>query len=128
MSTFKATIGYNIRRFRKAAGWTSNQFAAELDTTQATVSAWEIGKKFPKDIEKVASALGCSWHDLVYDITDSEHTMPKAYLLTDLSALLESDVRVVYKSREMSQEKKELILRMLDALFLTPAENSDPEE
>ena len=128
MSTFKATVGYNIRRFRRAAGWKTKQFAEKLDITPASVSAWETGVKFPNDIEKVAAALGCSWHDLVYDITDSEHTMPKAYLLTDLSALLESDVRVVYKSREMSQEKKELILRMLDALFLTPAENSDPEE
>lgn len=40
-------IGEKIRELRKAKGLSQNQLAEEIESVQALVSAWEIGKCDP---------------------------------------------------------------------------------
>lgn len=40
-------IGKNIRLLRKELGLTQSDLAKDLNTTQDTISLWELGKSYP---------------------------------------------------------------------------------
>ena len=50
----------NIRQARKARGWTQEQLASAIGTTQQTINRWESGQTEPKvsDLRKISNALG----------------------------------------------------------------------
>ncbi len=49
-----------IAEAREARGWTQEQLAAAIGTTQQTIQRWESGHTEPKvsNVEKISSALG----------------------------------------------------------------------
>lgn len=57
-------LGDLIRRKRKSKGWTQTRLAEELSLQQVTVSEWETGRNYPRDIRQVADALGITHQEL----------------------------------------------------------------
>lgn len=57
-----AKVGAEIRRLRKAAGWSQQTLADEADVRRATISELETGERVPKmeTLESIARALGVS--------------------------------------------------------------------
>ena len=54
--------GDEIRKLRKAKGWTQQELADKVGVTKTTVLDWEKGRYFPegKNVIALASALGIS--------------------------------------------------------------------
>ena len=63
----RAVLARNVRRLRRAKGWSQDDLAAEADIRQALVSEIESGSTNPKlsSIEKIAGALGVKVSDLL---------------------------------------------------------------
>lgn len=57
-------ISKKIRELRKLSGLTQTQLAEKLQTTQDTVSLWELGKSYP-DLESLI--LLCKLFDISAD-------------------------------------------------------------
>ena len=59
-------VGDNIRRLRKARGWTILELANRIDSDVGNISRLERGKQGYSDemLRKIAQALGCSVADL----------------------------------------------------------------
>lgn len=57
----------NIRNLRKKAGFTQVQLAEKLSVTQAAVSQWEQGLRYPNIALaiKLAALLGCTIDELL---------------------------------------------------------------
>jgi transcriptional regulator with XRE-family HTH domain len=48
--------GANLKRYREAKGVTREQMAAEINSTEATLSRWETGIVMPNDERKIEIA------------------------------------------------------------------------
>lgn len=61
------TIGENIREARKKCGMTQDQLAAQLHTTKAAISRYELGQRTPNIImlSRIAKLTGTTVHELV---------------------------------------------------------------
>lgn len=46
-------IGQRIKELRKNKGWSQTFLAEKLNTTQDTISLWELGKSFPDVISLI---------------------------------------------------------------------------
>lgn len=53
-------IGQEILVLRAEKGWTQQQFAEKLKTSQRTITAWEVGDSIPRKtmMVKIAQAFG----------------------------------------------------------------------
>lgn len=68
-----------IKIARKAMGLTQKEFGKAIGVTQATVSAWELGRNEPdyKVLRKIAQMLDCSIEYLMgYTATETEAGVP----------------------------------------------------
>ena len=96
-----------IAEARNARGWTQEQLANALNTTQATIQRWESGKVDPQSsrIVEISKALGITVSFLLG--VDSEgretNTQPSA-------ALAPGERRLVDAYRAMSDEGRDKLL------------------
>ena len=60
-------IGKNIREYRKEQSLTQEQLARLLNTTQDTISLWELGKSYPDifNLIKLARLFNISIDELI---------------------------------------------------------------
>jgi len=61
-------IGDNIRKLRKAKGWTQKDLADKIQTRPAHISIWETGRvALPQlyFIIEMKKAFNCKWEDLL---------------------------------------------------------------
>ena len=81
-----ALVGRRIRRAREAAGFSQGQLAQEIETTQATISYWESGRRSPdiEDLVSLADALGV---EVSYFFEDARIGQPRRVLLRAQGAL-----------------------------------------
>ena len=71
-----------IQMARKAQGLTQKEFGEALGLTQATVSAWEVGRNEPnyKVLREIAQVLNCSIEYLMgYTPSETETGVPDVY-------------------------------------------------
>lgn len=101
------TIGENIRKYRKAKGYTQRELANLLNVKISAVSAWEIGRNQPlmDNVEKLAHVLGVQKSDL---IENDNSTKQKIDLSKD-----NDNVIFTYEGRQIPPEDIELMKRLL---------------
>lgn len=61
-------IGDNIRKLRKAKGWTQETLGEKIGSCQHTISAWESGiVPLPQlyFIIEMKKAFNCKWEDIL---------------------------------------------------------------
>lgn len=60
-------IGQRIRRFRRAKGFSREEFAAHVNVSVDTVVAWELGKSAPRAdrVSTIAQVLDCDPEEIV---------------------------------------------------------------
>ncbi|MCX4274413.1 MAG: helix-turn-helix transcriptional regulator [Candidatus Gastranaerophilales bacterium] len=79
MNNIKTLFGKRIAELRKEKGLTQEKLAELIGMATPTLGAIEIGKYFtqPKNMIKIAEALGVEIHDLFYfkDINDKEQLL-----------------------------------------------------
>lgn len=68
-------IGQEIIILRAKHGWTQQQFAQKLNTTQRTVAAWESGESVPRKTMKVriAQVFGLPDHHFLLEEADEQY-------------------------------------------------------
>lgn len=66
-------VGHHLAEVRNFAGLSQTQAAAQLNTTQATVSRWESGARMPSLVQlyRISAAYGVSTSSLIPDINTS---------------------------------------------------------
>ena len=74
----KMDIGQEIIILRAKHGWTQQQFAQKLNTTQRTVAAWESGESVPRKTLKVriAQVFGLPDHHFLLEEADEQYKEP----------------------------------------------------
>lgn len=67
------SIGENIRRFRKQAGYTQEELAEKLDVARSTITQWETGWSSPRMgmVQKLAGVFGVSSAAMLAEEEDS---------------------------------------------------------
>lgn len=62
-----STFGDNLKLERKVAGYSQEEFAKKLGTTQQRVSEWERNKVEPtlSNIKAILKVLNCTFEDLI---------------------------------------------------------------
>ena len=103
------TIGKRIRKRRKALHMTQEVVASRLDVNASHVSNIECGRTSPSltILVNIANILNCSVDFFLSD----EYTY-----VNQLESDLSLDEVIVEKLRYCSQEKKETVSRIIDAL------------
>jgi len=64
MKQIGKVVGVNVRRYRKARGYTQEQLAIYADVGSYYLSRLELGKENPtiETLQKIANALGVATH------------------------------------------------------------------
>ena len=71
------SIAQEIMILRSSKGWTQQQLADHLKTTQRTVAAWEAGDSIPRNKMKVLLAKAFDLPETYFlDGEEAEHTVP----------------------------------------------------
>lgn len=85
-------IGQEILVLRAEKGWTQQQFAEKLKTSQRTVAAWEAGDSIPRKTMKVkiAQAFGLP---------------PNHFLNLEVNGMIEEKIGTDPKTNETEREK-----------------------
>jgi len=105
-------IGKNIRRLRLERGWTQQDLANKLGTTQKTVTAYECGTRYPtaEKIPVIANLFGVSINDLYGATVPPKRRKAKNPRLwkrfQQVEQLPETDKRSVFRTIEGLLSKK----------------------
>lgn len=67
MSKALASFGENVRKKRKAMGWSQEEFASKIERDARSIVAIETGKRNPtfKTIQKICTALDVKSSELL---------------------------------------------------------------
>lgn len=120
-------IGQEIIVLRARNGWTQQQFAEQLKTTQRTVAAWEGGDSVPRKAMRVRIAQAFGLPDQYFLVEDGsqsgreekrpgveEQSGQKQELLDEISHIL-------FRSGELiSEEKKNLLMKTIHSIIEMP--------
>ena len=108
-----------IKIARKAMGLTQKEFGNAFGVTQATVSAWELGRNEPeyKVLRKIAQMLDCSIEYLMgYTASETEAgAPPKKREAAIFQETLEID-QIFAKSSATKTERKRAV-KVVQAMF-----------
>ena len=92
---------YRIAEARELRGWTQEQLAASIGTTQQTIQRWESGQTEPKlsSIKKISKALGITL-SFIINITDESES----------EVLSDDEHEVIFAYRSLAQNGKRALL------------------
>ena len=64
-------LGDKLKQYRKSKGWKQEELAERSGFSRSSIINWETGKRAPRtvDIERLATVLGISPHDLLGGMT-----------------------------------------------------------
>ena len=104
-------IGQEIIILRAGAGWTQQQLAEKMETTQRTVAAWESGESVPRNTMKVklAQVFG---RPSDYFLDESDDSVDEARDLIDKI----SDV-MYGTANNISDEKKRMCIDAIEEIM-----------
>lgn len=122
--------GYKIAEARRAKGWSQQQLAERLDTTQQQIARYETGQRDPKAdvILKMSSVLGVTVSYLLGVDSDSgyfEAVPARSYAIPIVGRIAAGSAReAIEQSDETRQTTEELYQEHPNAFWLTIAGNS----
>lgn len=122
--------GYKIAEARRAKGWSQQQLAERLETTQQQIVRYETGQRDPKAdvILKMSAALGVTISYLLGVDSDSgyvEAIPARSYALPVVGRIAAGSAReAIEQAGETRQTTEELYQEHPNAFWLTVAGNS----
>ena len=120
-------IGQEILVLRAEKGWTQQQFAEKLKTSQRTVAAWEAGDSIPRKSMrvKIAQVVGLPpnhfLNSAVDDVIEERiETDAKTSKMTKKKDVIEDIEHIVVSAyQEMDEEKKSQIIDSIQGILNT---------
>ena len=102
-----------IKEAREARGWTQEQLAAEMNTTQQTIQRWESGQTDPKSsaIKEISRLLGATV-SFIMNVNDEDCEVD-----TDSSSLTANERSLVNLYRSVGSRYQENILNFVNGIF-----------
>lgn len=112
-----ATFGENLRALRKARGYSQEQFARIIDSTQVTLSSWELDQRMPslETIKKIAR----TFHVPVSSLISLEGSGNDDDFVREVADTLQRDpkVRMLFdKTKYMSASDLDAVLGVVNAI------------
>lgn len=99
------TIADQIKKYRKARGWTQPQLADKLSVSKQTISNWETGMKVPRmgSLQKLADLFGVK----IGEITNAsiDNNAPTHEFTVDEAV----DNLRAYQGKPISDSEKEVL-------------------
>ena len=112
-------IGDRLTKLRNKKGFTQDQMADALEVKRARYNSWENNIAKP-DIEMITklAVLHKVSTDYILGMTDSAHpTWEKNDYSKDFKKTLEDGSKVIFNGTPLSDEDKEKIKRVMEAMF-----------
>ena len=112
----ETTLAQKILILRSEQGWTQQELANRIGTTQRTVAAWESGDSIPRKAMRVriAKAFGLPENRFLGDVhetpPEADGQEPTARLMEQLDAMLSRQAGI-------SEEKKTMVLHSVSELL-----------
>lgn len=108
-----------IQMARKAQGLTQKEFGEALGLTQATVSAWEVGRNEPnyKVLREIAQVLNCSIEYLMgYTPSETETGMPPEQRET---AIFQESLEIdhIFAKGNLTKAERKRAVEVVRAMF-----------
>lgn len=124
-------IGQEILVLRAEKGWTQQQFAEKLKTSQRTIAAWEAGDSIPRKTMKVkiAQVFGLPpnhFLDLEVNgvIEEKIGTDPKTNETEREKGVIEDIENIVSSAyQEIDEEKKSQVIESIQGILKTIEKN-----
>lgn len=122
--------GYKIAEARRAKGWSQQQLAEKMDTTQQQIARWETGKRDPKAgvLVQMSALLGVTVSYLLGVDSDSgyvEAVPARSYSLPVVGRIAAGAAReAIEQSGEFRQTTEEVYLDHPNGFWLVVAGNS----
>lgn len=120
-------IGQEILVLRAEKGWTQQQFAEKLKTSQRTVAAWEAGDSIPRKsmMVKIAQVFGLPPNHFLNSAVDDvieekiETDAKTSEMMRKKDVIEDIENIVVSAYQEMDEEKKSQIIDSIQGILNT---------
>lgn len=111
------TLAQEVLILRSERGWTQQELANRIGTTQRTVAAWESGDSIPRKAMRVRIAKAFGLPENHFLGADGEEPQPEISSQTGADRLMEQLNAVLAQQEGLSEEKKSLVLHSVSELL-----------
>lgn len=115
--SIRKKFGENLRNLRKSRGYSQEKFAKELNVTQASVSAWELGVREPEF--SVVFEIARIFHVPVSSLIPIRETGMEDDILQETIDLVHQNPRLCLtfdKTKNFDEQQMNVVMGVIDAI------------